>query len=101
VLTLENATGKTLQITFGITEVNEQSSLEVLVFGSANGTDWDAKPLTQFPQKFYKGIYTILLDLSVRPEVQYLKVRYKAARWGHWTSPPEFRCYVFAEILAV
>ncbi|HYO79850.1 MAG TPA: hypothetical protein VES20_00490 [Bryobacteraceae bacterium] len=97
---LENGIGKTLQITLGITDVNEQASLEILVHGSLNGAEWDPKPIAQFPQKFYKGTYTVLLDLTSRPEVAYLKVKYKAARWGHWTTPPDFRCYVFAEILA-
>jgi hypothetical protein len=92
-----DAAGKTLQLTLGITEVVEQESLEVHVHGSADGSDWTAKPLAAFPPKFYKGVSTILLDLAPVPDVQFLRVKYKADRWGHWTSGPTFRFYVFAE----
>jgi hypothetical protein len=80
--------------------VVEQASLDVNIFGSADGTEWTAKPLLAFPQKFYKGLYTVLLDLSATPDVRFLKVKYKPARWGHWTTPPQFRFYVFAEVLS-
>lgn len=97
VVPVEDATGKLLQLTLGITEVVEQESLEVSVYGSADGSDWTAKPLVSFPPKFYQGVYTILLDLSPTPDIQFLRVKYKAARWGHWTSGPMFKFYVFAE----
>jgi hypothetical protein len=100
VLALENATVNTLQLTLGITEAVEQESLDVLVFGSTDGTEWGAKPLLAFQQKFYTGTYTMLLDLSATPDVRFLKVKYKAARWGHWTTGPQFKFYVFAEALA-
>jgi hypothetical protein len=96
---VEDGAGKTLQLTLGITEVVEQASLEVHVFGSADGAAWTPKPLFSFPQKFYKGTYTVLLDLSQFSDVRQLKVKYKAARWGHWTTPPQFKFYVFAEVL--
>jgi hypothetical protein len=98
---VEDAAGKMLQLTLGITEVIEQESLEVTIHGSSDGADWSAKPVAAFPPKFYTGIYTILLDLAQTPETRFLRVRYKAARWGHWTSGPSFRFYVFAETAAV
>jgi hypothetical protein len=67
------------------------------VHGSPDGETWGAKPLFAFPPKFYKGIYTILLDLGQTPDIRFLRVRYKAARWGHWKSGPRFRFYVFVE----
>jgi hypothetical protein len=91
--------GKILQVTLGITDAIEQESLEVMIFGSADGTEWQGKPLLAFPQKFYKGVYTILLDLTATPDVRYLKVKYKAIRWGHWTAGPSFKFYIFAEPL--
>lgn len=99
VVPLDAAAGQTLQLTLGIEDISEQSSLEVAVFGSADGTQWDGKPLAAFPQKFYKGVYTIVLDLARSPDVKALKVRYKTGRWGHWTTPPVIRFYVFAEPL--
>ena len=100
VLMIDDAAGKTLQLTLGITDVNEQSSLDVMVFGSTDGDNWGAKPLLAFPQKFYKGTYTMLLDLGQTPEVQALRVKYKTGRWGHWTTPAEIEFYVFAEVLS-
>jgi len=97
VVPLENGAGRVLQLTLGITDIVEQESLDVSVIGSADGNEWTPKPLTAFPQKFYKGLYTILLDLTERPDVQFLKVKYKANRWGHWITGPQFRFYVFAE----
>ena len=96
---LEDAAGKTVQLTLGINETTEQSSLDVTVFGSADGSVWGAKPLIAFPQKFYKGVYTILLDLADSPDVRFLKVKYKTGRWGHWTTPAQVAFYVFAEPL--
>ena len=98
-LSVEDAAGKTLQVTLGITDVIEQASLEVQVFGSTDGAEWKPKPLLSFPQKFYKGISTILLDLSQHPDARHLKVKYKTGRWGHWTTPARFRFYVFAEVM--
>jgi hypothetical protein len=96
---LGDAAGKIVKLTLGITEIIEQESLDVRIHGSAGGTEWGAKPMAEFPQKFYKGISTILLDLGAAPEVTHLKVKYKMNRWGHWKDGPMFRFYVFAETL--
>ena len=78
----------------------EQESLDVSIWGSADGKEWGAKPLIAFPQKFYVGVYTILLDLSAHPEVRYLQARWQVARWGVGSTKPMFTFYVFAEELA-
>jgi hypothetical protein len=96
---IDGAAGQVIQLTLGITDAIEQESLEVAVYGSAGGEDWTGKPLTSYPQKFYKGMYTILVDLTPTPEVRFLKVKYKMNRWGHWTSGPMFKFFVFAEPL--
>ena len=38
-----------------ITETIEQESLELSLWGSADGQDWGAMPLLKFPQRFYRG----------------------------------------------
>lgn len=101
VVPVEDAAGRLIQITLGITDTVEQESLEVLIYGSADGADWIAKPLVSFPQKFYKGVFTVLLDLSKAPEIQFLQAKYKTQRWGHWKTGPQFRFYVFAEPMAL
>lgn len=100
VVSLDSAAGKTLALTLGITGVEEQQSLDVQVFGSADGADWSAKPLTSFAQQFYKGLSTTTFDLVSTPEVRYLQARWKVGRWGHSPEPPMFRFYVFAEVQA-
>ena len=57
----------TLVLTMGITRIIEQESIDISIWGSADGTEWGSKPLVAFPQKFYCGTYQILLDLAGHP----------------------------------
>ena len=92
--------GKTILLTLGITKIVEQESLDVEIWGSADGKEFGAAPLMAFPQKFYAGAYAILLDLSQHPEARYLQARWKVARWGVGATTAMFTFYVFAEPLA-
>jgi hypothetical protein len=98
-LEIGDAAGAVIQLTLGITDLIEQESIDVTIYGSAAGVEWSVKPLATFPQKFYKGMYTILLDLTPASDVHFLKVKYKMNRWGHWTTGPMFKFFVFAEPL--
>ncbi len=91
------AQSKLLILTLGITRIIEQESLDLSIWGSADGADWGAKPLASFPQKFYCGTYQLLLDLSGSPEVQRLRARYKVNRWGHSEQKPLFGIYLFVQ----
>ena len=92
--------GGTALLSLGITEIVEQESLDVEVLGSADGEDWMEGPLRSFPQKFYNGVWQILCDLDAAPDVRFLKVGYRVARWGVGDTTPKFRFYVFAETFA-
>ena len=94
---LEASQGKPLLLTLGISRIVEQESLDVSVWGSADRTNWGAKPLLSFPQKFYCGTYQVPLDLSAHPEVRYLRVRWKMNRWGRGSPSPLFGFYLFAQ----
>jgi hypothetical protein len=96
-LALADAAAKSLLLTLGITSIIEQESLDVAVYGSADGETWNDKPLVAFPQKFYCGTYALLLDLSANPEVKYLRVQWKMNRWGRGEPKPMFGFYVFAQ----
>lgn len=96
-LELGNSQGGLVLLTLGITRIIEQESLDVSIWGSADNADWGAKPLIAFPQKFYCGTYQILLDLSQRPEMKYLRVKWQAQRWGKGEPKPLFALYVFAQ----
>ena len=88
----------TLVLTLGLTRIIEQQSIDVSIWGSADGTDWGMKPLVAFPQKFYCGTYQILLDLSDRP-VRFLRAKWAVNRWGKGDPKPLFGIYLFAQAM--
>jgi hypothetical protein len=96
-LPLDAAQGRLLLLTLGITRIIEQQSLDLSIWGSADGADWGQKPLLCFPQKFYCGTYQMLLDLGARPDVRFLQARWKVNRWGYSLQKPLFGLYVFVE----
>ncbi len=88
-----------LLIKLGISAVIEQESLLVSIHGSADGAEWSADPLVQFPQKFYAGVSAVYLDTR-RHSVRYLQARWKTDRWGRGLKTPMFRFYLTAEAIA-
>lgn len=92
--------GDSLILTLGITRIIEQESLDISVWGSADGREWDPKPLAAFPQKFYTGTYQILLDLSDRPDVRYLRAKWHVNRWGKGDPKPLFTIYLFIQAMS-
>ena len=99
-LSLGDQAGGTLLLTLGITRIIEQESLEISIWGSADAADWGNKPLATFPQKFYCGTYQILFDLSDRPEIKYLRVKWAVNRWGKGDPKPLFTLYLFVQSMA-
>ena len=91
------AKGKALMLTLGLTSVIEQESIDVAVYGSVDGVEWGAKPISKFPQKFYAGTYSLLVDLPAHPDVARIRVQWKFNRWGRGDGKPKFGFYVFAE----
>jgi hypothetical protein len=89
--------GGTLLLTLGITRIIEQESLDVSIWGSVDGTEWGAKPLVSFPQKFYCGTYQVVLDLGDHPSVRYLRAKWQVNRWGKGDPKPLFTLYLVAE----
>jgi hypothetical protein len=96
-LALGDQQGETLLLTLGITRIIEQESIDISIWGSVDGQDWGTKPLLSFPQKFYCGTYQILLDLSERPEIKYLRCKWQVNRWGKGDPKPLFTVYLFAQ----
>lgn len=88
---------ETLLVTMGITHVVEQEALLISLHGSPDGTAWDGPPLAIFPQKFYTGVSSIMLDLTAHPEVSFLRAQWKVSRWGRGDKTPSFRFYLFVE----
>jgi hypothetical protein len=77
-------------LTLMITGIIEQESLDVSIHGSPDGAAWDAKPLVAFPQKFYREEVPLLLDLTARPEVKFVRSHWEVSRWGRGTETPMF-----------
>ncbi len=90
------AAGKTLLLTLTISRIIEQESLDVSIWGSADGQDFGAKPLLAFPQKFYCGEHPLLLDLSPHPAVKFLRAHWEVARWGRGSETPMFEFQLHA-----
>jgi hypothetical protein len=96
-ISLGNQQGETLIFTLGITRIIEQESLDLSIWGSADGLDWGAAPLVSFPQKFYCGTYQMAIDLSQHPEVKRLRAKWQVNRWGKGDSKPLFGIYLFVQ----
>ena len=73
-----------------ITDQLEQESLDVSIWGSADGQDFGKKPLLKLPQQFYRGTTKMVLDISVRPEVRFLRAKWELNRWGRVVPTPMF-----------
>ena len=97
---IDEANGGMMLLTLGITDIVEQEALDIRVQGSANGEEWAEKPVRAFPQKFYRGTYSILLDRAAHPDVKFLRAQWDVQRWGVGSQTPMFRFYLFAEPFA-
>ncbi len=96
-ISLGTSSGKVIQLTLGITRIIEQESVDVSIWGSADGADWGARPLLTFPQKFYCGTYQLVLDLTQQPDIRFLRAKCKVARWGRGEGKPLFGLYLFTQ----
>lgn len=77
-------------VTLSITNIIEQESLDVSIYGSPDGTTWGAKSIAAFPQKFYCEESPLLLDMSAHPDVKFIRAHWEVARWGRGTETPMF-----------
>ena len=73
-----------------VTEQIEQESLDVSIWGSPDGQNFGKLPLLKFPQQFYNGATKMILDVSLRLDVKYLRARWDLNRWGRVSPTPRF-----------
>jgi len=92
---LDALAGKNILLTLGINRIIEQESLDVSIEGSPDGEHW--RTLVAFPQKFYCGTYSLLLNLDKTPDVRHVRAQWKVGRWGRGEQKPLFGFYLFAE----
>jgi hypothetical protein len=89
-LDISAAASRVFLLTLDITEIIEQESLEVSIYGSSDGAAWSPKPIVGFPQKFYREQSPLLLDLTPHPEMRFVRAHWEVARWGRGTETPMF-----------
>ena len=88
------ASSRVFLLHLNITDIVEQESLDLSIFGSPEGNTWGAKPVASFPQKFYRGGHPLLLDLAGQPEVKFLRAHWEVHRWGRGPATPMFQFHV-------
>jgi len=93
---VSSVAGKMLLLALNVTDIIEQQSIDVAVWGSPDGAAWGDKPLLSFPQKFYRGQHPLLLDLSKYPAVKFLRAHWEVGRWGHHAEGPRFELQLSA-----
>jgi hypothetical protein len=89
-LDVSRSEGRIFLLTLAITNIIEQESLDVGIFASVDGASWDARPVAAFPQKFYREEVPLLLNLTARPEVKFVRAHWEVARWGRGSETPMF-----------
>ena len=87
---ISTSASRTFLCQLKITDQIEQESLDVSIWGSTDGQDFGRKPLLKLPQQFYRGTTKIVLDLSFRPEVRFLRAKCEMNRWGRVAPTPMF-----------
>lgn len=74
-----------------ITDQIEQESIDVSIWGSADGENWGAHPILKLPQSFYRGDTRAVLELVLVPEIKFIRARWELNRWGRVAPLPMFR----------
>lgn len=91
---LSAASERVFLLTLNITDVIEQESIDVSVHASTDGSLWSPKPLSSFPQKFYRAEHPLLLDLNQHPDVKFVRAHWEVNRWGRGSETPMFQFHV-------
>jgi hypothetical protein len=86
VIDVSAATSRIFLLALDITNIIEQESLDVSIYGSGDGAAWSPKAIVAFPQKFYREQAVLLLDLTAHPDVKFVRAHWDVARWGRGTE---------------
>jgi hypothetical protein len=87
---VSSAANRVFLLSLNITGIVEQESLDVSIYGSADGATWSPKPVTNFPQKFYQAQHPLLLDLTGQANIKFLRAHWEVSRWGRGSETPMF-----------
>jgi len=85
------STTRTFLCNLLISDQIEQESIDVSIWGSADGQNWGTHPILKLPQRFYRGETRAVLELALRPEVKFIRAKWELNRWGRVAPLPMFR----------
>ncbi len=91
---------RTFLLNLQITDVIEQQSLDVSVWGSADGKEWGKMPVLKLPQRFYRSETKLVLDLTLKPDVKFIRAHWDVNRWGRVAPTPMFEFGLTASEIA-
>ena len=89
-LDISEAVSRTFFCTLTVADQIEQESLDVSIWGSVDGQDFGKRPLLKLPQQFYRGATKMVLDISLRQEIKFLRACWELNRWGRVAPTPTF-----------
>lgn len=81
---------RTFFCVMNITDQIEQESVDVSIWGSADGENWGAQPILKLPQQFYRGETRAVLELTLVPEINFIRAGWELNRWGRVAPLPMF-----------
>lgn len=87
---IHESTTRTFYCNMLIRDQIEQESVDISIWGSADGETWASQPLLRLPQQFYKGETRAVLELSFAPEVNFIRAAWDLNRWGRVAPLPMF-----------
>jgi hypothetical protein len=87
---ISSSATRTFMCWIEISDQIEQESVDVSIYGSEDGQTWGKMPLLKMPQRFYRGDTRQILDLSMKPEIHFLRAKWELARWGRVAPHPMF-----------
>ena len=87
---IRSSQARTFFCVLNITDQIEQESLDVSIWGSPDGENWGTHPVLKLPQRFYRGETRAVLDLTLVPEVNFIRPGWELNRWGRVAPTPRF-----------
>jgi hypothetical protein len=81
---------RTFLCAMDVSDQIEQESVDVSIWGSADGQDFGKHPILKIPQRFYRGETRQVLDLTARPELNFIRASWDLVRWGRVAPHPMF-----------
>ena len=87
---IRSSATRTFYCVLYIREQIEQESVDVSIWGSADGENWGTHPVLKLPQQFYRGETRAVLELTLVPEVNFIRAGWELNRWGRVAPLPMF-----------